>query len=109
MEITRRRFLEMSFYLAGALILGCGRSTTPSKQGELIAYPQADKWPEPFWSKASLEVKEAYRFAVANHAVLQYMPCYCGCVNDGHTSNIDCYVKEFRPDGGVVLDTMSFG
>ena len=49
------------------------------------------------------------RYAVANHDTLQYMPCFCGCVNGGHASNFDCYVREVYPDGRVRLDTMSFG
>ena len=33
------------------------------------------------------EIREAYRFAVANRDVLRYIPCYCGCGEQGHTSN----------------------
>lgn len=41
--------------------------------------------------------------------VLGYIPCYCGCVRDGHRDNFDCYVAEARVDGWVVLDTHGFG
>ena len=41
--------------------------------------------------------------------VLQYMPCFCGCVNGGHASNWDCYVREVNPAGRIRLDNMSFG
>jgi len=40
---------------------------------------------------------------------MQYIPCFCGCVAQGHTCIQDCYVSEFRNDGTVVLDPMSFG
>ncbi|MCO6451555.1 MAG: hypothetical protein J5I90_12275 [Caldilineales bacterium] len=46
---------------------------------------------------APAEVKEAYRFAIANKDLLEQIPCFCGCVNVGHTSNYACYVAE---DGG---------
>lgn len=50
-----------------------------------------------------------YRYATVNHDVLQHIPCFCGCVDGGHTSNFDRYVREVYPDGRVRLDTMSFG
>ena len=74
----------------------------------MLARPQFDEWPARFWS-AKAEVQEAYRYAVANQDVIQYFPCYCGCVDDGHTSNKSCYVSAVRPDGYLVLDPMSFG
>jgi len=40
------------------------------------------------------DVREAYRFAVANRDTLRYIPCYCGCGADGHISNASCYIKE---------------
>ncbi len=36
---------------------------------------------------------EAYAYALARGDVLEYMPCYCGCVGMGHRSNLDCYFK----------------
>jgi len=54
-------------------------------------------------------VQEAYRFAVANADVLQYVPCYCGCGAMGHTSNRSCFVKEDRSDGSVTFDDHALG
>lgn len=34
-----------------------------------------------------------YRFAVEHPEVLAFMPCVCGCVDFGHTSNRHCYIK----------------
>ena len=50
-----------------------------------------------------------YRYAAVNRETLQYIPCFCGCVAGGHKSNFDCYVREVFADGGIRLDTMSFG
>ena len=55
-------------------------------------------------------VREAYTYAVEHPEVLQYMPCYCGCgMSAGHTSNLDCFIKERRPDGTIVFDDHGYG
>lgn len=51
---------------------------------------------------------EAYLFAVEHPEVLDYMPCYCGCQDEGHVSNTDCFVDHV--DGNVAkLDSMGLG
>jgi len=55
------------------------------------------------------EIREAYRFAVANRDVLRYIPCYCGCGEQGHTSNASCYVKDSSPLDKPEFDSMSIG
>jgi hypothetical protein len=52
-------------------------------------------------------VVEAYRFAIANRATLRYIPCYCGCGAEGHTSNASCYLKDFSTPENLVFDRMS--
>src|SRR5438093_1164297 len=42
--------------------------------------------------------KALYRFAVDHPEVLTFMPCVCGCVDEGHTSNRSCYVKAETAD-----------
>jgi hypothetical protein len=53
------------------------------------------------------EVREAYRFAIANRDTLRYIPCYCGCGSEGHTSNASCYVKDSSTIGKLQFDRMS--
>ncbi len=108
--MERRRFL---FLAGGALVSAC--AATPgsgSRPGDalvaLYAYPTRDEWPDEF-SQLSATTQAMYRYAAANHDVLQYIPCFCGCVDGGHGSNFDCYVREMYPDGRIRLDTMSFG
>jgi hypothetical protein len=60
-------------------------------------------------SRAPAQVKEAYRFAIANPELLSSFPCYCGCGAAGHTSNLQCYVKQVRPDGSIEFDNHAFG
>jgi len=59
--------------------------------------------------RAPLDVREAYRFAVANRDTLRYIPCYCGCADAGHTSNASCYVEDSSPPGQPIFDRMSLG
>jgi hypothetical protein len=59
--------------------------------------------------RAPSKVQEAYRFAIANRDTLRYIPCFCGCGEEGHTSNADCYIKEVKSDGSIVFDDMSLG
>jgi hypothetical protein len=59
--------------------------------------------------RAPPNVREAYRFAVANRETLRWIPCFCGCGTEGHKSNADCYLKDIRPDGSITFDFMSLG
>ena len=55
---------------------------------------------------APAPVREAYAYALGHPEVLQYIPCYCGCGNKGHTSNQDCFIDQRLPAGRVVYDPM---
>ena len=105
--MDRRRFLLLA---GGALLSACNGATGRPEDAlvQVYANPAKDEWPDQF-RQLPAETQELYRFAAANHDVLQYIPCFCGCVNGGHTSNFDCYVREVYPDGRIRLDTMSFG
>ncbi|MCC6312462.1 MAG: hypothetical protein IT337_00510 [Thermomicrobiales bacterium] len=111
--ITRRALLQGSLGAAGLALVGCSGSAVFNGGGssgayDMVAWPGQDKWPQMFWD-APTSVQETYRYAVANQDLLQWMPCFCGCVDQGHVSNADCYVEEMRDDGSVLLDPMSFG
>jgi hypothetical protein len=56
---------------------------------------------------ATPDIQQAYRFAVT-HPELRWIPCYCGCVNQGHVSNRDCYVAEEATDH-VLLSSHALG
>jgi hypothetical protein len=64
-----------------------------SKQNKIPNYTQRTK-----------EVKLAYEFALSNPEVLSKIPCYCGCYKLNHQSVENCFVKEFKKDGGVVFE-----
>jgi hypothetical protein len=106
-SLSRRRYLAMS---AAALIMACGPATTRPGDALVPVYanPAKNEWPAEFLQLPA-ETQAMYRYAVANEEVLKWFPCYCGCVDGGHRSNFDCYVREVHPNGRVRLDTMSFG
>ncbi|HEV8534317.1 MAG TPA: PCYCGC motif-containing (lipo)protein [Candidatus Limnocylindria bacterium] len=106
--MKRRRFLVVA---SGALLAACGGAGQGRPEDALVqlyANPAKDQWPDEF-RQLPAQTQEMYRYAAANRAALQYIPCFCGCVNGGHASNFDCYVREVYPDGRIRLDTMSFG
>ena len=111
LKLTRRHAVQGALAAGGLALVGCssgvGQSTAPVDES-LLAWPAEDRWPALF-TASSERIQEAYRFAVANQDLLQWMPCFCGCGEWGHASNASCYVQEVRDDGSVLLDSMSFG
>lgn len=87
-------------------LTACGKNT-PTGQNALTLAPKT-ALPD-FVRQASSQVKEAYRFAIANPEVLHQYPCYCGCGAMGHRDNLDCYIKEVRADGSFVFDNHALG
>ena len=106
-SMNRRSFLHATMTAATSVVLSeslwsVGFSAT--KQG----YKLAPESLLPFdIRQAPVEVREAYRFAIANREILRYIPCYCGCGHEGHTSNASCYVKDSSTPGKLIFDRMS--
>jgi len=85
-----------------------GPTPRPTAPDPLLADPSLGVWPAAYHT-ASEQTREAYRYAIDRPDVLQWMPCFCGCVNDGHKSNVDCFVRTRIAEGRVVLDPHGFG
>ena len=49
-----------------------------------------------------------YAYAATSAEVLERIPCYCGCVHEGHRSNLSCFVSGFRSDGTPAWTNHSF-
>jgi hypothetical protein len=113
-RLTRRAVLAIPLLAGLATLAGCSDSgkksstTSPGGIQQLIAWPAKNEWPSALTSMPQ-PIQTNYHDAVAHKAVLQYIPCYCGCYANGHTCVYDCYVAEERSDGSIILDTMSFG
>lgn len=98
--MSNRIFAALSMALILALA-GCGSQEplATSSASALPAYVQS----------ASVRVQQAYQFAVANSDVLAYQPCYCGCGAMGHTSNLDCYIRDVAGDGTITFNSHAAG
>ena len=79
-----------------------------SPDGKEYALAPESALPE-FVREAPMQVKEAYRFAIANPDILEVFPCYCGCGDRGHMHNLDCYIRDVGTDGEIRFDNHAFG
>jgi hypothetical protein len=50
---------------------------------------------------SSDKIQETYVMAAENPEVVAQVPCFCGCVADGHKSNLDCFIKGMETDNAV--------
>jgi hypothetical protein len=100
--------------LLGASVLGaCGGghppAATPPAQASHdamagLAEARAAAWSaRPAYTHVNAATEQAYRWAMHNPDVLQWIPCYCGCGGLGHESNLDCYYEP-RSDGAIAFD-----
>lgn len=55
-----------------------------------------------------VDLRGPYAYAATHPQVLERIPCYCGCVDEGHTSIRSCFVSSFRSDGTPVWTNHSF-
>jgi hypothetical protein len=102
--MKRRDFLTRTLLAAGIMaITGCQGFEAAEHRYKLASESilPADL------AKAPAEVREAYRFAIVNRDTLKYIPCYCGCGSEGHTSNASCYFKDNSIPEKPVFDRMS--
>lgn len=121
--VKRRRFLLMAGgALAGVGLVSAGSAPYWLPEARRLAHlgreavdsttvlyanPAQDVWPEEVRQLPAV-IQEVYRYAAANHDVLQFIPCFCGCADLGHPSNFGCYVREVYPDGRIRVNTHSF-
>lgn len=85
------------------ILSGCG-----SDKEELALDPKHKELPD-YVMNTSEKIQETYIMAAQYPQVLASVPCYCGCYGeDGHVSNLDCYIDQMGSDNEVVeWDPMS--
>lgn len=109
--LGRRRFLAgLGLLVATACAPAATRQAVTSAPAlpALGADPMNGIWPAQYL-RAPMDVREAYSWAIGHEATLRFIPCYCGCGADGHTSNYSCYVQTALGGGRVILDPHGFG
>jgi hypothetical protein len=102
--MKRRDFLANGLAAAGTMMIAGCRGFEAAEHRYKLA-PES-VLPTDIRS-APAEVREAYRFAILNRETLRYIPCYCGCGSEGHTSNASCYIKDSSTLDNLVFDRMS--
>lgn len=94
--------------IAGLVSTAISACSTSSSSEVHLAMSPLDQMPMDVQS-ASVAVREAYQFNVANPDIMQDIPCYCGCGDVGHTSNYDCYVSDVDASGKITFDNHALG
>lgn len=103
---THQRILAPILLLGlAAALAGCTESKASGR--DITLAPMSEMPAEV--RQAPTTVQEAYRFAVANPELVSQFPCFCGCGNMGHESNLDCYIQEIQPDGTLLFDSHALG
>lgn len=93
---------------AAWLVVGCGGERAAPGHERVELAGRTYQVPARVMS-AHPGIRDAYLFALEHPEVLRYVPCYCGCEELGHTSNVDCFIDDVRADGTVFIDEMGFG
>jgi hypothetical protein len=102
--MKRRDFLAGGFLAAATVAVAGCRGIDAAEHRYRLA---PENVLPPDIARAPAEVREAYRFAIVNRDTLKYIPCYCGCGAEGHTSNASCYLKDSSTRDNLVFDRMS--
>jgi hypothetical protein len=96
-------------FAVGAVALGTACSAPDeSAANEPVALAAVEQLP-PQIQEAPATVRQAYQFAAANPAILERVPCYCGCGSVGHTSVHSCYVASGRSVEPIRYDGHALG
>ena len=81
------------------------------EEGALVSWPEWDaSWPllQPSPNTPAGDLRGPYAFAARNADTLRYIPCYCGCVREGHSSVLNCFVRGFSPQGTPIWSDHGF-
>ncbi len=101
-------------FLAGAGLLGLALAGCSSKPASTAQADNAFAATLPpvvasQLTKMPAKGRDAYVFALRQPESLAYIPCYCGCVASGHTSNLDCFVRSGAGTPTPTLDGHGLG
>lgn len=105
-----RRKLVMGLAVTGSAMMAprwslAGPITT-DKIGDQVQTLPKGQLPE-FAGPGTPGIRTLYQYAVEHGDELQYVPCFCGCVNFGHKNNRDCYIKSINKDGTLTFTSHS--
>jgi len=95
--------------LSAAFLTGCTETALMDNQKKLpngdLQETTASLTEIPsFLKTTTASIKTAYDVASQNLDILQQIPCYCGCKEDGHKNNAQCFINRTESDGRIVWD-----
>ncbi|MCA1585624.1 MAG: PCYCGC domain-containing protein [Acidobacteria bacterium] len=104
-------FGVVTLALAGALAYAQAPPAKAPASKSAVADVTLPPLPNPGFAPARpLETTRlAYEFAGRHPEVIKYVPCYCGCERNGHSSNESCFVRSRDARGGVMWDAHGWG
>jgi hypothetical protein len=107
--LSRRRLIPILMLLTSTVLLAaCGSAAAQAAPGTALKLAPVSALSNDI-RRLPPTVQEAYRFALANPDTLDKIPCYCGCNQIHHTSNLSCYVQSQTAAGQVVFDSHAAG
>lgn len=104
--------IALSFVLLGAVGAAVlfNRRDAEESRSPLVQWDR--RWPPLPKTKRRIgtieHIQHSYAFAARREDVVRYLPCYCGCARQGHTSLRSCFLKSRTADGQPVWDAMGF-
>jgi hypothetical protein len=85
--------VKMRFHFISRIIILAALLLTPLALASCSADAQEMAMPD-YVQNAPTRVKEAYKYSVSHPDDLAAVPCYCGCGDMGHTSNLSCFISD---------------
>jgi hypothetical protein len=93
--MKRFSFILIAIIALAVIVAGCG-----TKKEDLTLNKKHQPFPN-YVLNSSTKVQETYVMASNNPNVLSQVPCFCGCVADGHKSNLNCFVQKMGSNNAV--------
>jgi hypothetical protein len=93
--MKRFAFILITIVALAVIVAGCG-----TKKENLTLNKKHQPFPN-YVLNSSSKVQETYIMASNNPNVLSQVPCFCGCVADGHKSNLNCFVQKMGPNNAI--------
>jgi hypothetical protein len=98
--IVVKKLKLTSLLLSGILAVGFVSGCSSNK--EVVKLDPKHKPLPDYVLNTSEKIIETYTMAATYPEVVASVPCYCGCnEQDGHMSNLDCYIDQMGPDNEV--------
>ena len=93
--MKRFAFILITIVALAVIVAGCG-----TKKENLTLNKKHQPFPN-YVLNSSSKVQETYIMASNNPNVLSQVPCFCGCVADGHKSNLNCFVQKMGSNNAI--------